>query len=108
LAEEAASEQGVSVAPCHLLLALALEREATLIGILSTFNAAYSGKMYESGTHYGLGNAIYFTFTTMSTLGACGFNSTTQTGKILEMIDVGAGLFFFSSILSATFKRILP
>jgi len=85
---------------------------ATIIGTivaLALLNLLCASQMYDpKPSSFGFWDSIYCTFTTMTTLGAAGFNPTTTTGHLVVMFDVLCGITLLSSVLSAAFKRILP
>lgn len=84
----------------------------TVVGVilvLSSINFLFAGHMYEpKPKSFGILDSVYCTFTTMTTLGASGFDAITTTGHLVVMFDVLCGITLLSSILSATFKHILP
>ena len=85
---------------------------ATILGTivaLALLNLLCASQMYDpKPSSFGFWDSFYCTFTTMTTLGAAGFNPTTTTGHLVVMFDVFCGITLLSNVLSATFKRILP
>jgi len=50
---------------------------------------------------------LYFTFTTMTTLGAAGYSPNTETGYIFVLINLGIGISILSATITAIFKKLV-
>ena len=85
---------------------------ATIMGTIAALaflNLLCASQMYDpKPASFGFWDSVYCTFTTMTTLGAAGFSPITTTGHLVVMLDVLCGITLLSSVLSATFKHILP
>jgi hypothetical protein len=78
----------------------------TLIGLISV-NHIYSDAIFIQATEPSVIKSIYFTITTMATLGASGVPSFTETGYLIVVIDVLVGISLLTVTINSVFKKVL-
>ncbi|NIF33757.1 hypothetical protein F3J29_16640 [Enterobacter sp. Cy-643] len=81
----------------------------TLVAILGlmSVNFIFGAQLFESGAIDTFEKTIYFTLTTMFTLGASGFESPTNLGMWLILLNMILGISLLTFTVSALFNRII-
>jgi len=77
-----------------------------MVLIVST-NHALTSYLFSKPTDSSLIKTIYFTVTTMATLGASGYNPDTEVGYMFVVLNVFIGISILSATISAIFKKVI-
>lgn len=75
--------------------------------LLVAMNRVLGNFIFDSGGINNFSQSIYFTVTTMLTLGASGFGNPTGIGRWLIIVNVLLGISLLSFTVSALFNRII-
>jgi hypothetical protein len=76
------------------------------IGLLTVVAKYYSGGMFEESGPVTWVKGLYFTVSTMITLGAVGFTPRTESGYLFLLLNAIVGLVLLSATLNAFAKRV--
>ena len=77
-----------------------------IIILAVVMNHAFASYLFATPTNPSFIKTIYFTITTMVTLGATGYSPNTEFGYVIVVINALLGITIFSTTISAVFKRI--
>lgn len=77
-----------------------------LVGLIS-INHFYSSDIFIKPIEPTIIKSIYFTITTMATLGASGVPDFTETGYLIVVIDVLVGISLLTVTINSVFKKVL-
>lgn len=78
----------------------------TITGLIS-LNSYFSSLLFDEVRNTSLIETVYFTVTTMTTLGASGYSPNTDLGYLFVMVNVIVGVTLFSATISAIFKKLM-
>jgi hypothetical protein len=79
----------------------------TLLLIAIMANHTFSDRFFSTPIDFTFVETVYFTLTTMATLGAAGYTPDTETGYLFVIGNVVFGVSILSATLGAVFKKIL-
>ncbi|MCI0427902.1 MAG: pentapeptide repeat-containing protein [Nitrospiraceae bacterium] len=80
---------------------------SVIIIMLVTMNYAVARYLFATPTDSSLIKTVYFTITTMATLGAAGYNPDTEIGYAFVILNVLIGISIFSATISAILKKVI-
>jgi hypothetical protein len=78
-----------------------------LVVAVTWTNHACSGYLFSTPTNPSIIKTIYFTITTMATLGASGYSPDTEIGYVFVVFNVFFGISILSATISAIFKKVI-
>lgn len=78
-----------------------------LIAINIWANYTYAQYLFEAPVEPSLIKTIYFTLTTMATLGATGYSPDTDIGYLVVIVNVIFGVSILSATVGAVFKKLI-
>jgi len=78
-----------------------------IIAITVATNYYFAAHLFSTPTKPSALKTIYFTITTMATLGASGYTPDTETGYLFIVANVTIGISIFSATISAIFKKVI-
>jgi hypothetical protein len=70
-------------------------------------NYFFASYLFSIPTEPTLVKTVYFTITTMATLGASGYNPNTEIGYMFVVLNVLIGISVLSATISAIFKKVI-
>ena len=79
----------------------------TTIIVLIGMNHLYADYLFSSPARKSLIKTVYFTITTMATLGASGYTPNTETGYLFVILNVITGITIFSAMINSIFKKVI-
>jgi hypothetical protein len=80
---------------------------SAIIAITITINYYFTENLFSTPSRPSLLKTVYFTVTTMATLGASGYTPDTDTGYLFIVANVMIGISIFSATISAIFKKVI-
>jgi len=78
-----------------------------LVFILITINHVFAENFFLQEESPSTIKSIYFTITTMATLGASGYSALTETGYVIVTIDVLVGISILTATLNSIFRKVI-
>jgi hypothetical protein len=79
----------------------------TTIVVLIGMNHLYADYLFSTPAQKSLIKTVYFTITTMATLGASGYTPNTETGYLFVILNVITGITIFSAMINSIFKKVI-
>ena len=77
------------------------------LSILIAINHCYDYLIFKSVTDQSIIKSVYFTITTMATLGASGVSEFTKLGYFIVIVDVLIGISLLTVTINSVFKKVL-
>ena len=78
-----------------------------LLVVTTWANYTFSAYLFSKPVEQSLVKTIYFTLTTMATLGASGYDPDTEIGYLFVIVNVIFGISILSATIGAVFKKVI-
>lgn len=77
------------------------------VAFLIVVNHLYADYLFSEPAQKSIIRTMYFTITTMATLGASGYTPNTETGYVFVILNVITGITIFSAMINSIFKKVI-
>jgi hypothetical protein len=78
-----------------------------LVVTACAFNHYFAAKLFAEPVQASIVKTVYFTITTMTTLGAAGYIPNTELGYIFVLLNLVIGISILSAAITAIFKKLV-
>jgi hypothetical protein len=79
----------------------------SLIVVACALNHYFAAKLFAEPVQPSVVKTVYFTITTMTTLGAAGYTPDTELGYIFVLLNLVIGISILSAAITALFKKLV-
>ena len=78
-----------------------------LIIAICVLNHFFAARLFAEPVHASALKTVYFTITTMTTLGAAGYTPDTDLGYMFVLLNLLIGISILSAAITAIFKKLV-